>query len=129
MLQRYPILEFLYSCAGVYNESDGEFHLELRRNGYDFLLLTQGASRQSQIYGVVGVSGSDLKLHASLGLPNIMVFSWPHALEETGENVVIEFKEQGVSLAVTLDFNRQGGLEFSIKVGERQQAKHILQKA
>lgn len=127
MIARYPILEFLSKACGTYRSSDGEFELELRKNGYDFLLLTNNQNNRSQIYGVIGVAGNELKLHASVGLPNIIVFSWPHALEETVENIEIDFKEVDVNLGISLSFDKSQ-MTFSLSVGGKEKSTYALQK-
>ncbi|MCG8033808.1 MAG: hypothetical protein JAZ03_16765, partial [Candidatus Thiodiazotropha taylori] len=100
MITRYPILEFLSVKAGKYTARDNEFELELRKNGYDFLLLTKGSSSRSQIYGVIGVAGQNLELHASVGLPNIITFTWPYALQETSDKQEICFHESDEYLSI-----------------------------
>ena len=128
MIQRYPILEYLYKASGCYKELDGNFEVEIRKNGYDFLLLTNGSSNRSQIYGVIGVAGENLELHASVGLPNIITFSWPFALEETEDEVSVEFTEQDVSMGISLVFSEKI-LTFMLKMGSELKAKYVLQKA
>ena len=128
MLQRYPVLEYLSKKSGFYQEVDGEFAVEIRKNGYDFLMLTKGGSNRSQIYGVIGVAGEKLELHASVGLPNIITFSWPHALEEITGVIDIKFSEDDVSMGITLGFN-EDQLTFIVTLGSTIKAKHVLQKA
>lgn len=127
MITRYPILEFLGKSIGIYKSNDGAFELELRRNGYDFLLLTKNINKRSQIYGVIGVLGKSLELHASIGLPHITVFNWPHALEETGEKVEINFKEADVGMRVLIQFEADS-LVFSLLLGEQEKSRFVLQK-
>lgn len=128
MITRYPILEFLSNRAGTYKTGDGEFELELRKNGYDFVLLTKGSPSRSQIYGVIGVAGENLELHASIGLPNIITYTWPHALEETGNTQVICLKESDGNLSIIFSFEGES-LVFLLTIGGKEKAKYALQKA
>lgn len=127
MITRYPILEFLSSRAGVYKTTDGEFELELRKNGYDFVLLTKGSPSRSQIYGVMGVAGENLELHASMGLPNIITFIWPYALEETSCDIEICLKESDGSLSIIFDFEGES-LSFKLTLAGKEKACYVLQK-
>lgn len=127
MITRYPILEFLSRSTGAYKSCDGTFELELRKNGYDFLLLTNNSTKRSQIYGVIGVLSRNLELHASVGLPHITVFTWPHALAETGEKVEINFKEADVGLEILMAFEAHS-LVFSLSLGEQEKSRFVLQK-
>jgi hypothetical protein len=128
VITRYPILEFLSKAAGTYKSGTGEFELELRKNGYDFLLLTKSKNNRSQIYGVIGVAGGNLELHASVGLPNIIVFNWPHALNETTEILKIDFKEADTDLGISIAFDKSA-LTFSLSIGDKEKSTHALQKA
>lgn len=114
--------------AGTYKTGNGDFELELRKNGYDFVLFTKGSSCRSQIYGVMGVAGENLELHVSMGLPNIITFTWPYALEETSNRQDICLKERDENLSITFSFD-SGSLVFKLTVGGKEKAKYLLQKA
>lgn len=128
MITRYPILEFLYSVAGVYISDDGEFEIELRKNGYDFVLLTKGSSSRSQLYGVIGVSGENLELYASMGMPNIILFRWPHAFDEIKTRQEICFQESDGNISLVFTFE-ENSLVFKSIVGGNQKVIYVLQKA
>ena len=128
MITRYPILEFLSNRAGTYKTGDGEFELELRKNGYDFVLLTKGSPSRSQIYGVIGVAGENLELHASMGLPNIITYTWPYALKETSNTQEICLKESDGNLSINFSFEGEA-LVFLLTIGGKEKAKYVLQKA
>ena len=128
MITRYPILEFLSKAVGTYTSNDIMFDLEIRKNGYDFVLLTKGSANRSQIYGVIGVAGENLELHASVGLPNIIVFTWPYALEETKENQIIKFNEQDSGMSIILNF-KTNSLNFMLEIDNKEKATYELYKA
>nr|WP_086939114.1 hypothetical protein [Thaumasiovibrio occultus] len=128
MITRYPILEFLSVKVGTYRTVDGKFELELRKNGYDFVLLTKGSPSRSQIYGVIGVAGENLELHASMGLPNIITFTWPYALEETSNVQEICLRESDEHLSIGFLFEAES-LIFTLTIGGKEKAKYVLQKA
>ncbi|WP_146168181.1 hypothetical protein [Pseudomonas mangrovi] len=128
MITRYPVLEKLSTLAGIYKSDDGVFELELRRNGYDYLLLTKGGPSRSQLYGVIGVAGKNLELHASMGLPNIITFSWPHALEETSTILEICFQEVDNNLSINFRFEGKK-LTFSLALGGVNKSNYVLRKA
>ena len=128
MITRYPIIEFLSSAVGIYKSDDAEFELELRKNGYDFVLLTKGGPSRSQLYGVIGVAGENLELHASMGLPNIITFSWPHALEETSSNQEIRFQEVDQNLFIVFEFEGNK-LNLKFVVSNEEKSNYKLHKA
>jgi len=128
MITRYPILEFLYNVAGTYKAENGEFELELRKNGYDFVLLTKGAPSRSQLYGVIGVAGESLKLYASIGFSNIYEFSWPYAFDETSRAQQINFQEKDGNISLSFVFE-EDSMIFSLKVGESEGSRYVLRKA
>ena len=127
MITRYPILEFLSVKVGTYRTVDGEFELELRKNGYAFVLLTKGSPGRSQIYGVIGVAGENLELHASMGLPNIITFTWPYALEETSTVPEICLRESEEHLSIGFLFEAES-LIFTLTIGDKEKTKYVLQK-
>lgn len=128
MITRYPILDFLSKMTGIYKTIDGDFELELRKNGYNLVINTKGISSFSQIYGLIGVVGKNLELHLSMGLPNILTFTWPHALEEASSRQEILFTDSDENLSVS--FNFEGNfLILKLIVGGQQKAKYFLQKS
>ncbi|WP_336942560.1 hypothetical protein [Acinetobacter modestus] len=114
--------------TGIYKTVEGEFELELRKNGYNFVINTKGTSSLSQIYGLIGVAGKNLELHLSMGLPNILTFTWSHALEEASSRQEILFTESDENLSVSFNFEGNS-LIFKLIVGGQQKAKYFLQKS
>lgn len=128
MITRYPILDFLSKMTGIYKTVDGDFELELIKNGYNFVLNTKRSSTRSQIYGLIGVVGKNLELHSSMGLPNILIFTWPHALEEISSFQDILFTESDENVSVSFNFE-ENTLLFKLIIGGQQKVEYFLKKA
>lgn len=114
--------------TGIYKTVEGEFELELRKNGYSFVINTKGTPSLSQIYGLIGVAGKNLELHLSMGLPNILTFTWSHALEEASSHQKILFIESDENLSVSFNFEGNS-LILKLIVGGQQKEKYFLQKS
>ncbi|RDH44618.1 hypothetical protein [Zooshikella ganghwensis] len=129
MITDYPILRYLSTKTGKYVSSDGRYEIELRKNHYDYVLISNTKERGSTFYGVVGVSDENLELHASVGLPNIIVFSWPHALEKVDGDLTIHFTENNLAarLEISLSFS-EGSLKLSFIVNGKVCRAYILSK-
>lgn len=125
MITRYPILEFLDRVTGVYVSDEAEFQLKIRKNGYGFVLLTESSAQQSDVYGVIGVAKENLELHASIGFPNIITLSWPHAFDEVSPAQEICFQGDDLDFCIILAFDKER-LMYEVKLGERSKVKHLL---
>ena len=74
------------------------------------------------------MSGENLEFHVSMGLPNIMIFTWPHAFEQTSAKQEICFTEDDGDLSITLVFEGDS-LLFQLNISGEQKANYALQKA
>ena len=130
MITDYPILRYLYNKIGAYRSENGAYEIELRKNHYDYVLICNTKEKGSAFYGVLGVSNESLELHASVGLPNIIVFSWPHAFEKIDGDITINFKEKhdDVGLEISLAF-AQSSLKVSFIIGGKVSKFYELSKA
>ena len=105
MIQRFPILEYLSFKAGQYLIDNGPRAIHLHKAGYGFALQVDEAPPKSPTFGVIGVANGDLLLHSNVGLPNVIIFKWPHNFKEVGkEDLRIEFVNEEISISLALEF-------------------------
>lgn len=70
----------------------------------------------------------NLELHLSMGLPNILIFTWPNALVEASSHQEILFTDSDENLSVSFNFEGNS-LIFKLIFGVQQKAKYFLQKS
>ena len=130
MITRFPILEFLRDRQGTYASMDDQHHLKLAACGYGFTLEATGETKRGRLSGVVGVAGNALELHALVGLPNVICFSWLHEFRELKDaaSVEINFHSSDLNASVILVF--QGDLlSYGLVAGTQSKVLHELRRA
>ena len=112
MITRIPALEFLSGKVGVYQIENKDLAIHIKRAGYGFVLQVDEPAPKSPMFGIIGVSGTDLVLHSNIGLANVLIFSWPHAFSAIDDRELeIEFIEKELAISLTLEF-----FEASLKI-------------
>jgi hypothetical protein len=130
MIIDYPILNYLSTKTGKYINSDGTYEIELRRNHYSYAILSNTNMRGSNIYGVIGVLGENLEFHASVGLPNIIVFTWPHAFKkiQDTEQIKLVDRDLGSDMELCISFC-EGNFNLTFIVNGKVNKSYALSKA
>jgi hypothetical protein len=130
MLTRFPILDFLRSRTGVYRDAEEKVTVVLDSCGYGFTLKASELGKRSSLSGVFGVAGSNLELHALVGLPNVICFVWPHEFRELigATELEMPLHSRDLDASVLLHFV-PGGLRYGLVAGKQAKVIHELRRA
>ncbi len=129
MITRFPILEFLGNRTGTYVLPDSPREIRLLRAGYSFALQVEDpSSTRSNFYGLIAVSGNNLELYSSFGLPNVLTLRWPHEFKEIRSmDLDIDFSLPEFNVGLALSF-RGDLLTFSPMVSGNSRNQYIGRK-